>query len=85
MVITQRPTLFEKVNDLFLNQLIKVTTRYRTGEIETTHDWVITNCKDLVGNLSIDPALGEKSDHCTTRFELESVLNSQPLVERFNF
>ena len=77
--------LHEKINDLFLDQLIHSPTRYREGEQENTLDWVIADCPDLIEDLNIGPPLGERGDHCVITFTMQFMSTVQHFGNRLNF
>ena len=55
---------YERINDLFLAQLVTEPTRFRQGEAQNTLDWVVTDHPNRITNLQYEPPLGEKGDHC---------------------
>ena len=62
--------MYDKLNDLFLKQVVTEPTRYREGETQNLLDWVLTNNPDRIENLQCGPPLGEKGDHCTILFKI---------------
>ena len=56
--------IYDKINDLFLTQLIKEPTRYREGETSNLLDWVLTTNPERIDSIEVGPPLGEKGDHC---------------------
>ena len=77
--------IYDKLNDLFLEQLIQKPTRYREGETQNVLDWVITNIKDYLVNLDLYPPLGEKGDHCIIKFDLDLTPDPMRYGDRFNY
>jgi hypothetical protein len=63
--------IYNKINDLFLDQLITSPTRHREGERPNVLDWVITNSSDKISDIQISAPLGEKGDHNVITFALE--------------
>ena len=72
--------MFDKINDLFLNQLVHEPTRFRKGEKENCLDWVITNNIDIIQNVRVEAALGEHGDHGIIRFEIDASIQ-EPIPE----
>lgn len=62
--------IFDKLNDLFLEQIITEPTRFRTGEQENTLDWLITNTPEVIEDVELRSPLGDKGDHCTMLFNI---------------
>ena len=77
--------IFEKINDLFLDQLVTEPTRFREGETANVLDWLIVNCSDLVNGFSLESPLGEKGDHCVMYFNLEIAHSFPLMIDKFNF
>lgn len=77
--------IFEKINDLFLDQIVEQPTRYRQGEQENTLDWVLTDNYDTIINLSLDSPLGTKGDHCIIKFDVNITIDHQPSVSSLNY
>jgi hypothetical protein len=65
--------MYDKLNDLFLTQLINEPTRYRQGETPNILDWLVTDSPHCIDCLTIGPPLGEKGDHCTIMFDVTVV------------
>ena len=63
---------YDKINDLFLSQLVQEPTRFRSGETQNTLDWVVTNNPDKVDHLCYGSPLGKKGDHCTITFNIKA-------------
>ena len=62
-------SLYDKLNDLFISQLVLEPTRYREGETHNLLDWVLTDTPDRIDKIQIGPPLGSNGDHCTISFE----------------
>ena len=62
---------FDRVNDLFLSQLITEPTRYREGERENLLDWILTDNAEKIDDIVLKPPLGEKGDHCVISFKVD--------------
>ena len=76
---------YDKVNDLFLHQLITTPTRFREGESENLLDWVLTDSIENIDKLSLLPPLGEKGDHSVIRFELDFGIDLTRYGDKFNY
>lgn len=76
--------ILDKVNDLFLDQVITEPTRYRYGEQENLLDWVLTDSKDCIENLSIGSPLGAKGDHCIIKFGIKIIRKEVFIKDRRN-
>ena len=77
--------IYDKLNDLFLQQLVLEPTRYRTGEISNLLDWILTNEVDLIDNLKIGPPLGEKGDHCSLTFKIDATVDCSNYGDGYNY
>ena len=77
--------LYDKINDLFLHQLITTPTRYREGETANLLDLVLTDSRDNVEDLSLLAPLGEKGDHCVIRFNLEFKNDPTRHGDKYNY
>ena len=55
--------LFEKINDLFIEQVVLEPTRHRKGQTPNTLDWVLTNFPEKILNLQVQAPLGQKGGH----------------------
>ena len=77
--------IFEKVNDLFLDQLIDQPTRFRRGEQANTLDWVLTDNIDAISNLTLDSPLGNKGDHCIIKFDVNILTEQHTPVSSMNY
>ena len=75
---------FDKVNDLFLEQLVTEPTRHREGEQANVLDWVLTDSSDNISNLSIKAPLGVRGDHNVIQFEFLTPPIIQNRPRRFN-
>ena len=64
--------LFEKINDLFLEQMVLEPTRYRPGQTANTLDWILTNYPEKIDNLQIQAPLGQNGDHNTISFTYDT-------------
>ena len=62
--------LYNKINDLFYEQLVKSPTRHRAGERPSLLDWIITDSPNKIDNIDILAPLGEKGDHNVISFDL---------------
>ena len=61
--------MFNCVNDLFLQDVVKQPTRFRQGNLPSALDWVLVEEPDIIENLRIDAPFG-KSDHATICFDI---------------
>lgn len=77
--------MFDKLNDLFLNQLVTSPTRYREGENANLLDWVITDNPDIIDDLSLNPPLGEKGDHCIILFKIDITCDNVRYGDLLNY
>ena len=77
--------IFDKLNDLFLEQLISEPTRFRRGEQENTLDWLLTDSKEIIDNVNLGPPLGENGDHCTIKFEVKLTRENICIKDSLNF
>ena len=75
---------YDKVNDLFLDQLVKEPTRHRQGEQPSTLDWILTDSADIIVNLSIEAPLGVRGDHNVIHFDFSIPPNSLKQPIKFN-
>ena len=76
--------LYDRLNDLFLEQLIMEPTRHRAGERPNILDWIVTDSANLVENIKIGAPLGVRGDHNTITFEFEIPPEYTKLPERLN-
>ena len=74
--------LFDKTNDLFLDQLVLEPTRHRTGEQANVLDLVLTDSPDLVDNLTIEAPLGEKGDHNVIEFKFNTPVPKPSSIDK---
>ena len=77
--------MYDKINDLFWNQLVTNPTRFREGENENLLDWVLTDNGDIIDELGLNPPLGEKGDHCVINFKVECALESTRHGDQRNY
>ena len=77
--------IHDKINDLFLTQMIHEPTRYREGETPNCLDWIITNNPHLIDDVEIGPPLGEKGDHCTITFTTYAKLENYDMGGNYCF
>ena len=63
--------IFDKINDLFLEQIILEPTRHRQGQTANTLDWVLTNFPEKTDNVEILAPLGPKGDHNVIKFHYD--------------
>ena len=77
--------IYDKINDLLLEQLISEPTRYREGESNNVLDWVITNISHYCENLKLYPPLGEKGDHCIIKFDLDLLPDLVKYGDNYNY
>ena len=76
--------VFDKINDLFYDQLVKEPTRHRRGEQPNLLDWVLTNNAELVENLKVGSPLGEKGDHNSIYLDIIIPSNNVYCPEKLN-
>ena len=77
--------IYDKINDLFLNQLVMSPTRYREGERENLLDWVITDSIDIIEKVNLEPPLGEKGDHCVITVKINCNYDTNRYGDQLNY
>ena len=75
----------ELLEDLGLQQLVNVPTRYREGQIPSLLDLLITSDENIVPNISYASPFG-KSDHITVEFDIRNAYcNKKDEKYKYNF
>ena len=83
---THTSTLFlECLRDSFLYQHVKEPTRYRSQNVPSILDLILTNEESMVSNLQYKPGLG-KIDHLVLEFTYNCYIgSSDPPTKKLNF
>ena len=76
--------VFDTLNDLFYEQLVKEPTRHREGERPSLLDWVVTDKVEIIDNLTIGAPLAERADHNSITFDILLTASSCIMPERLN-
>ena len=55
--------IFDSINDLFLEEMVKQPTRFRGTDNPSALDWILTGNSGMIDEITAEPPLGP-SDHC---------------------
>lgn len=77
--------VYDKLNDLFLEQLVTEPTRHRQGEQANLLDWLLTDSPYAISDIQIQAPLGEKGDHNTIFANIDIPVLRQKHVGRYNW
>ena len=69
--------LFDTINDLFLNEMIKEPTRFRGSDTPSKLDWILTENADCTDNKIVSEPLG-LSDHSLISIEYDCIVAKNP-------
>ena len=69
--------LFDTINDLFLNEMIKEPTRFRGSDTPSKLDWILTENADCTENKIVSEPLG-LSDHSLISIEYDCIVAKNP-------
>ena len=78
--------LLDCINDNYLEQLVTEPTRFRTGNIPSLLDLIITSDPNIISDLKITDPFG-KSDHVSLVFYLHNAIcrNKNKSIQRYNY
>ena len=69
--------LFDTINDLFLNEMIKEPTRFRGLDTPSKLDWILIENADCTDNIFVSQTLG-LSDHSLISIDYDSIVAKNP-------
>ena len=81
--------IYNHINDLFLDEMVKVPTRFRENQTPTRDDWILTNTPDRISNIVISPSLagssGKESDHATIMFNVDTSYETLESIPKYQY